>query len=170
MLSSPPATFTSGVSYCHTLENKSSSPPKPPDDLAGALPAVVVVDGPVLLDQPPNSSSAATLGAGLNPPPAPGTIGVCAKELVLLPPHPKSFEAATGAGLFCAGAAGGLVGAAEAHSLPPQISAPEAMPLVTTALCPEAERAAGLFCGGDERLKTEFEDTCEAGLMGGGEL
>src|SRR5262245_26220387 len=68
-------------SYCQTLENRSSLAPNPPAGLGGAIPAVVPVLPelpvlpvlPVLLDQPPNSSSAATFGAVPNPD-APGTM------------------------------------------------------------------------------------------------
>jgi hypothetical protein len=116
----------------------------------------------VLLDQPPNSSSAVTFGAGLKPPVAPGTIGVFEKALLELP-HPKSFPDGTleSSGLFCAGAAGGLVGAGVAHSFPPQTSAPD-IPVpnpTVAALAPElldGAGAAALGCG-DDKLKTELD-------------
>lgn len=76
----------------------------------------------MLLAQPPNSSSAATLGAGLKPPPEPGTMGVLAKAPPLLP-QPKSLG---GAGAATAGAGllwtAGAVGSFAAHSFPPHAS------------------------------------------------
>lgn len=131
----------------------------------------------MLLDQPPNSSSAVTLGAGLKPPVAPGTIGVLAKALLELP-HPKSLPDGTleSSGLLCAGAGGGLVGAGVAHSFPPQTSAPD-IPVpnpTVAALTPElldGSGAAGFGCG-DDRLKTE-SDCAGAGAgcgAGGGDV
>mgnify|MGYP007135341860 CR=1 FL=1 len=58
--------------HCHTFENKSSAPANPPTGFDELV--------PVLLVHPPNSSSAATFGAGANPPDALGTIGWLAKE------------------------------------------------------------------------------------------
>lgn len=80
-----------------------------------------VVDVPVLLAQPPNSSSAATLGAGLKPPPDPGTMGVLAKADAEFP-HPISFDGRGAAGLL---GGGGAAGSGVAHSLLPHTSAPD---------------------------------------------
>ena len=103
---------------------------------------MLLLEGPVLLAHPPNSSSAATVGCGLKPPPEPGTMGVVAKDPPGLP-QPKSFDVEAAAGGF-AGAGGAAVGAAgsgAAHAFPPQTSAPE-IPGV-------AKAGAAAFFGGD---------------------
>lgn len=116
----------------HTFENKSSSAALNPP--AGLLAPPV---WPVLDDHPPNSSSAWTLGAGLKPPEAPGTIGVLAKELEDAPQPPKSLDAVVV--LVWAGAALGVedVSLEPPQALLPQTSAP-AMPLL-----PKDDAAAG---------------------------
>lgn len=151
--------------YCHTLENKSSSPPKPEALPAGLLP----VAGPALLDQPPNSSSAATLGAGLKPPPIPGTIGVLANAPVA--PHPALLEAGLGiSGLFCAGGgAAAAAGGPELHSLLPHTSDPDHPPKEPAPALGAGDGAAGLACE-EERLKTEPDAAAGAGWNGGGEV
>lgn len=127
------------IPYCQTFENKSSSAPNPPAGFD--VDVVLLLEGPVLLAQPPNSSSAVTLGAGLKPPPAPGTIGVLAKEPpalpVLLPHPPKSLpDGVTAVGWLGVAAAGSGV----AQSLLPQTSAPDMPP----------NAGAGVLCfGGD---------------------
>jgi hypothetical protein len=70
---------------------------------------------------------------GLNPPDAPGTIGVLAKAPPELP-HPKSLAAGFGgSGALCTGAGEGAAGAP--HSLPPpQTSAPENPPMELVVL------------------------------------
>lgn len=155
--------------YCQTLEKRSSSPPNPDFATAG----FPLVDGPVLLAQPPNSSSAVTLGAGLKPPPAPGTIGVLAKEELEFP-HPKSAAGALGCwgllGANVTGAGAGAAGAGVLHSLLPQASRPDMPPDPKAGEVVEGAGAAGLLGGGEDRLKTELlvadgEVTC-----GGGEL
>jgi hypothetical protein len=122
----------------------------------------------MLLVHPPNSSSAATLGAAANPPDAPGTIGVSAKELV---PQPKSFVFAR-PGLFGVGLASG---SGAAHAFPPHTSAPDSPPKdpsefdVVVALV-DAAAAAGsdCFCWFEERLKTELTEGAGAGLLAAG--
>lgn len=149
------------------------SPPIPPAGFEGA--AALPADGPVLLAQPPNSSSAATLGVGLKPPPDPGTMGVLAKEE---PPQPRPLdEAFVSAGLCCAGAEGAAA-AKElppplAHSFPPQASAPD-MPVIPKAPVDAgagtgAGTAEGLFWV-DDRSKTELVCGLAGGLfwVGGG--
>lgn len=106
----------------------------------------MVLAGAALLAQPPNSSSAATLGAGLKPPPDPGTMGVLAKAPPL--PQPRLLDVVlVSSGLAFAGAAGAGAGAGAgvAHSLPPHGSA---MPIPPNALADVAAAGgdvAGLF-------------------------
>ena len=170
-----------GSLYCQTLEKRSSSPPKPLDPVdAEAVVVVVWPPMPVLLDQPPNSSSAATLGAGLKPPPAPGTMGVLAKALLELLPQPMSLLTAgllmAAAGWTAEAGGGGLAAAGVAHSLPPQASMPDRPELLkppVLLLVIGAGAATGLVTGllcGAERLKTEFVDAgcCWAGGETGG--
>ena len=106
--------------------------------------------GPVLLAQPPNSSSAATLGA--NPPDALGAALWIANALPP-PPQPKVF-------------AGGAVGAAGisrlsfggsgvAHALPPHTSAPDKLLPIVARGTEGAGSGAG-FGWLAERLKTEL--------------
>jgi hypothetical protein len=120
----------------------------------------------VLLVQPPNSSSAATLGA--NPPDAPGTMGWLASEA-----HPISLEAAVVvvvAGLSGSGAA--LGGSGVAHALPPHTSEPD-QPLPPRE--PRGfELAVDVAAGGllglgwfAERLKTEEEVFVVVGASAG---
>ena len=114
---------------------------------------LVDVFPPVLLVQPPNSSSAATLGAGLNPPEAPGTIGVLANAPPVFP-HPKSFVFVA-SGLFTAGL---LACSGAAQALSPQTSALEKLVELNEDVGFET---AGVVAGGDfawleERLNTEF--------------
>lgn len=88
----------------------------------GFAPGLLLVFPPVLLVHPPNSSSAATLGVGANPPEAPGIILWLAKEPPVLPQGPKSLPLGKtgdliGDGLFIAGAGTG-VGSGLPHALP----------------------------------------------------
>lgn len=135
------------------------------------------VAGPVLLAQPPNSSSAATLGAGLKPPPLPGTIGVLAKEPPE-EPQPKSLPVAgtvdvVVAGMIgSAGAAGALGSGAAAHSLPPHTSAPDRAGGAKEGAAGLGGDCCGAGAGGFERLKTELDGAAAAGgeaFSGGGE-
>ena len=163
--------FPKLTTYCHTLENKSSSPPKPP--LGLVWPPLPPAAGPLLV-HPPNSSSAETLGdaIGLKPPDAPGTMGVLAKAPPVLP-QPKSLAAGFGgSGAFWMGAGAGAAGAAGApQSLPPQTSAPEKPPIEPAALAVVVvlvgAAAGGLW--GEERLKTELVEAT-AGCGGGGDV
>jgi hypothetical protein len=112
----------------------------------------------VLLAHPPNSSSAVTLGAGLKPPLAPGTMAVLAKEELEFP-HPKSAAGDLGCWeALCTGATGTAgAGAGALHSVVPQTSAPDIAvdAKADGAAAGAAAGAAGLLCG-DDRLKTEL--------------
>ena len=156
-----PKNLSSSFGYCHTLLNKSSLPPTPPVGLELAAPLV-----PAVVVQPPNSSSEATLGVGLNPPLAPGTMLVVARELPVLP-HPKSLAAALEAsGLFVAAVA--VVSVLQA--LPPQTSELE---LAQFALEEAIGFAAGAGVGAEglgglERLNTELAGAIDGGWLGAG--
>lgn len=131
---------------------------------------------PVLLVHPPNSSSAVTFGAGLNPPPVPGIIGVSANEV--LQPKSAAGDLACSAGFT--GAAGATIvddavtgadtgagaGAGEDHSLEPHTSTPErADPKLADAAA--GTGGSGLVCGAD-RLKTEVVEAGGEITRGGG--
>lgn len=152
------------IVYCQTLENKSSSKPAgfAAPLLAGAVGALPA--------QPPNSSSAATFGAALKPPPLPGTIGVLAKELES--PHPGVLAAGLEiSGLLCAsaGAAAAGAGAAEPHSFPPHASEAPQPPKAPDVAVFVSAGAAGLLCV-EDKLKTELDATGGVGWDGGGEV
>lgn len=150
--------------YSQTFEKRSSLAPNPP---AGFVPLVLVFP-PVLLVHPPNSSSAATFGAALKPPDAPGTMGVLASVL-LAPPQPKSLVLPK-PGLFTVGL---LAGSDEAHALPPQTSVLDRLLELNDPVAAGAAGvvAAGVACGiFDERLNTEFVVVDGSGLLGGGDV
>lgn len=151
--------------YCQTLEKRSSLPP--PIGFAEPEPA----GGSVLLVHPPNSSSAATLGAALKPPDAPGTIGVLANELEERPPeepHPPKSPPREGLGasaaLGAAGAAAAVVVSGVLQALEPQTSDPDQFPELIVLV------AAGVGAGegalGWERLNTELDAGAGEGLLG----
>lgn len=114
----------SAVNYCHTFENRSSLAPNSPAGLALPPPPPLGAAGPVLLDHPPYSSSAATFGA----PACPITMGLLANELLSsalladeLPavPQPKSLLAPVAAGLVGTGV---LTDSEASQTLPPHTS------------------------------------------------
>ena len=125
--------------HCQTLENKSSSTAPNPLPEAGGFEPAVPVDGPVLLAHPPNSSSAATLGWTLKPPPDPGMMGVLAKDPPVAP-QPRVLEDAAG-GLLAAAGAAGAAGSGVAHAPPPHTSAP--------AIPAAAKAGVAVSLGGD---------------------
>lgn len=151
--------------YCHTFEKRSSLPPT---GLADPDPVV----GPVLLAHPPNSSSAATFGAALKPPDAPGTIGVLANDPEEPHPPKSPLPPKTGfgasAGLAGAGAAAAVFVSGVLQALAPQTSEFDQFPEPMAVVADAVGLAAG---GGDlvwfERLKTELEAGVGEGLLGG---
>ena len=128
----------------------------------------------MLLVQPPNSSSAATFGAGLKPPEAPGTIGVLANDPPVFP-QLKSFVLVT-SGLFATGLLAGA-GSGAAQALSPQTSALEKFVELKEDV---GFVAAGVVTGGDlawlaDKLKTELVpagglETAGAGAAAGAGL
>lgn len=149
--------------------------------MAGLLP-LVAAGVVVLLIQPPNSSSAATLGAGAKPPEALGTIGWLAKEppvveaVVVLLPHPKSLERGievTGAGFGGWGATGLGGSGAEAHSLEPHTPASDQaleVEIEARGFCVVDVAAAGaeVVAAGLERLNAELKSDEGFGAAAGG--
>jgi len=144
--------------------------------------AVVEVDGPVLLVQPPNSSSAATLGAGAKPPEPAGTIGFARAA-----PHPPKSSADAAvvllvlakadvlemSGLFWAGA--GAAGVDQSLLLPHTLASDQLLPpmaprplLLLVVVVVVVVAASGLA----DRLKTEEEagagDAAGLGAAGAG--
>jgi hypothetical protein len=126
---------------------------------------------PVLLVQPPNSSSAATFGAGVNPPDAPGTILWLANEPppMLLPHPPKSLPALGAEGCGSAGLFGpaAVAGPGLLHAFP-HTSASDVLMEVTGAEVGGGIEAADGLVWVVERLKTEFEVGAAAGLGAAG--
>ena len=147
--------------YSQTLENKSSAPPNPPAGLDEAfLLVVVVVDGiGAALAHPPKSSSAATVGAGLEP-----------AERAGAPQPPPTSLAVSVSGTFIiedgAGAAAGA-GSGVPQALPPHGS----MVVGGSTLATDAVVLAGFGAGAGAgvRLKADFSSCCgEVDANGGG--
>jgi hypothetical protein len=138
------------ILYSQTLEKRSSDPANPPD-LLFVLVEVVLETGAALA-QPPKSSSAATVGAGLEaalgaPQPWPTSLGVKVSGTFIM-------DAGEGA----AGAADGA-GSGVLHAFPPHGSRlPDIMlaAAVVAALADGALGAAGGCIGGAEILNADF--------------
>ncbi len=136
--------------YSQTLEKRSSDPPNPLDDLLFVVVELVLETGAALA-QPPKSSSAATVGVGLEaavgaPQPLPTSFGVKVSGTFIM-------DAVEGA------AADDEAGSGVLHALPPHGSRlPDIMLAVAVlaALVLGALGGAGGCIGGAEILNADF--------------
>lgn len=150
--------------YSQTLEKRSSDPPKPPAGLVELTPLPAVGPGEMgaALAQPPKSSSAATVGAGLDaglgaPQPFPTSLAVNVSGTFII----DAAEGAGGAG------AGAVTGSGVLHALPPHGSI---MPAAAAVAVGTAGLGGADGCGeGLVRLKADCISCCgevTAGLGG----
>lgn len=146
--------------YSHTLEKRSSDPPNPP---AGLVELFEVEVGPeetgAALVHPPKSSSAATVGAGLDaaldipqPPPISLAVSVSGSFIIDAPEAAGGEE--TGAG----------AGSGVFHALPPQGSIMPAAATVAAGAC--GLGGIGGWKEGLERLKAELISCCGGTAVG----
>lgn len=137
----------------------------PPAPEVPALGRVVVVV------QPPNSSSAATLGAVLKPPEAPGTM-LCEASAFPAVPQPNELVVAGAMGLARPGLFSGaavvvVAGSGVSHGLDPHTSAFDRLvePKEPSVLAVAAAGWALGWLGAADRLKTELVDAGAAGVL-----
>lgn len=139
-----------GVLYSHTLEKRSSAPPpNPPAGLEVVVEVVPEETGAALV-QPPKSSSAATVGVGLDGAPQPLPISLAVKvsgRFIML-----EVDDTAGAG------AGAGTGSGLPHALPPQGSmlADMTPPAAAVATGTVGLAGAGGWMEGLERLNAEL--------------